>query len=216
MGGDRLVAEVSDDDVESRLGDDLREAQRREYEAPLPGIKAFDEAQALLTELHDRGWLVALASSGQPEHTEAAIDLLGGDASLDGWTSAEDSDSSTPAPDILLAALKQVGGTAAVAVRDSTYDIQAAHAAGWERIAVRSGGFGVAELTEAGALRVFEDVGDLLEHLDEAPLAVPEGWVTTRPRSRRRYGCGESASTRQRVVLIVGLGSSSGWQFGCG
>lgn len=175
MGGDRLVSEVADNDVEYRLGDDLREAQRREYKTLLPEIKAFDGAQALLTELHHRGWLIALASSGQPEHTEAAIDLLGGDGPLDGWTSAEDAESSKPAPDILLAALKQVGGTAAVTVGDSTYDIQAAHAAGWECIAVRSGGFGVAELTGAGAIRVFEDVGDLLEHLDETPLGAPRG-----------------------------------------
>ncbi len=175
MGGDRLVSEVADNDVESRLGDDLREAQRREYKTLLPEIRAFNGAQALLTELHDRGWLVALASSGQPDHTEAAIDLLGGDGPLDGWTSAEDAESSKPAPDILLAALKQVGGHAAVAVGDSTYDIQAAHAAGWECIAVRSGGFGVAELTEAGALRVFEDMGDLLEHLDDTPLGAPRG-----------------------------------------
>ncbi len=32
MGGDRLVTEVAGEDVESRLGDDLREAQRQQYE----------------------------------------------------------------------------------------------------------------------------------------------------------------------------------------
>ncbi|MGN6634480.1 MAG: HAD family hydrolase, partial [Oryzihumus sp.] len=42
MGGDRLVAEVAGDEVEERLGDELRQAWEREYEplraeiAPLP------------------------------------------------------------------------------------------------------------------------------------------------------------------------------------
>lgn len=62
MGGDRLVPEVAGDDVESRLGDDLRAAEKKEYDGLHPEVRAFDRARALLAELHDRGWRAALAS----------------------------------------------------------------------------------------------------------------------------------------------------------
>lgn len=173
MGGDRLVPAVAGDDIEKRLGNELRDAEKREYDQLLPEVRAFARAEALIAELHERGWLVALASSGQKDHTRAAIDLLGGAGQLDGWTSAQDAESSKPAPDILLAALQRVGGHAAVCVGDSTYDVQAAAAAGWACLGVRTGGFGVAELKEAGAVQVFEDVADLLDHLDDTPLVSP-------------------------------------------
>jgi HAD superfamily hydrolase (TIGR01549 family) len=173
MGGDRLVTAVSDADVEARLGDALREEHKQEYDQLLPEVSALDGAPALLAALHDRGWLLALASSGKPEHTRAAIELLGGPGPLDGWTSADDADTSKPAADILQAALERVGGQAAVCVGDSTYDVQAAAAAGWTCIAVRTGGFGVTELTDAGARHVFDDVADLLDNLDDTPLAGP-------------------------------------------
>ena len=39
------------------------------------------------------------------------------------------------------------------------------------RIGVLTGGRGVGELTDAGALAVYADPADLLEHLDESPIA---------------------------------------------
>ena len=173
MGGDRLVAAVAGEHVESRLGDLLREGWKQEYDALLPEVGAFEGARALLTELHQRGWRVGLATSGKPDHTRAAIDLLGGEGPVAGWTSADDADDSKPAPDILKAALAQVGGQAAVCVGDSTYDVEAARAAGWSCICVRTGGFGIAELREAGAAQVFDDVADLLDQLDTSPLGRP-------------------------------------------
>jgi len=173
MGGDRLVAAVAGDEVESRFGDALRDGWKEQYEELLPEVGAFDRATELITELHRRGWLLGLASSGKPDHTRVAIDLLGGEARLDGWTSADDAEQSKPAPDILKAALDQVGGQAAICVGDSTYDVQAAAAAGWKCICLRSGGFGVAELYDAGAAHVFDDVAELLDKLDETPLAQP-------------------------------------------
>jgi len=85
----------------------------------------------------------------------------------------DDAEESKPAPDILQAALDQVGGQAAVCVGDSTYDVQAAAASGWQCLCVRTGGFGIAELYDAGAAHVFNDVAELLEKIDETPLARP-------------------------------------------
>ena len=101
MGGDRLVPAVAGNDVETRLGDALREGWKGHYEDLLPEVGAFDGASALIAELRRRGWRIGLASSGKPAHTRVAIDLLGGDGPLDGWTSADDAEESKPAPDIL-------------------------------------------------------------------------------------------------------------------
>lgn len=174
MGGDRLVAAVAGDHIEARLGDELREGWQGEYDKLLPEVTAFDGASALLSELQDRGWRVGLATSGKPDHTRAALDLLGGEGPSDGWTTADDAEESKPAPDILLAALDQIGGRAAVCVGDSTYDVKAAAAQGWQCIGVRTGGFGTAELYEAGAKQVFDDVAELLDRIDETLLARPD------------------------------------------
>lgn len=173
MGGDRLVTVVAGQDVESRIGDDVREGWKQEYDKLLPEVRPFDGASALLKALHERGWRMGLATSGKPEHTRAAIELLGED-DVEGWNTADDAEDSKPAPDILAAALDDIGGRAAVCVGDSTYDVEAAAALGWQCIVVRTGGFGVDELTGAGAIRVFDDVAELLEHLDETPLAHPD------------------------------------------
>jgi phosphoglycolate phosphatase-like HAD superfamily hydrolase len=58
----------------------------------------------------------------------------------------------------------------AVMVGDTPWDVKAAGAAGVGTLAVRTGGFSEAELREAGALSVFESVGELCERLDETPL----------------------------------------------
>ena len=140
MGGDRLVAAVAGDKVEYRLGDELREGWKQEYDALLPEVCAFEAASALLADMHRRGWRVGLATSAKPDDTRAARELLGGDGDVDGWTSANDADDSKPAPDILMAALDEVGGHVAVCVGDSTYDVEAAAAAGWSCIGVARAG----------------------------------------------------------------------------
>ena len=52
-------------------------------------------------------------------------------------------------------------------VGDSVWDMLAAQRARALGIGLLSGGYGLGELQEAGAYRVFEDPADLLEHLDE-------------------------------------------------
>jgi phosphoglycolate phosphatase-like HAD superfamily hydrolase len=56
-------------------------------------------------------------------------------------------------------------------IGDSVWDVEAAKRAGIPTIAVRTGGFGVDELTQAGAARIFDSITDLLESLEETPLA---------------------------------------------
>jgi len=79
-----------------------------------------------------------------------------------------------PEPDLVRAALDKAGhedGQTAVMVGDTPWDIIAAKNAGVPTLAVRTGGFGVDELNEAGAAGVFESVRDLCDHLAETALA---------------------------------------------
>ncbi|PVZ96166.1 hypothetical protein DDQ50_06980 [Amnibacterium flavum] len=52
-------------------------------------------------------------------------------------------------------------------VGDSVYDIQPATRAGVVAIGLLSGGAGAAELTDAGAIAVYEDACALLDALDD-------------------------------------------------
>lgn len=175
MGGDRLVTAVAGEDAERQHGDTLRTAWESEYDKVLPEVAGIPGAGDLLRELRRRGWTVALASSGKPRFTEAAIDLIGAADSVQGWTTSEDAQESKPAPDILTAALEAVGGRSAVVVGDATYDVDAAAAIGAPCIAVRTGGFSAAELRDAGAVLVVDSVQDLLGVLDDTVLAAPAG-----------------------------------------
>jgi phosphoglycolate phosphatase-like HAD superfamily hydrolase len=175
MGGDRLVAAVAGDDVEREHGDALREAWKAGYDRDwLAAVRPFDRAADLVRELRRRGWKVALASSGKPDHTRRSIEVLGfADDELDAVTTADDAEDSKPAPDILRAALERAGGSGGICVGDSVYDVEASAALGAPCVGVLTGGFSAAELTDAGAVAVAENVGELVAALDGGPLAAP-------------------------------------------
>jgi len=74
-----------------------------------------------------------------------------------------------PDPDLFLAACERVGGPieTAIVVGDSIWDMLAAARCRALGVGVRSGGYGTDELRQAGAIRIYDDPADLLDHLDE-------------------------------------------------
>ncbi len=172
MGGDRLVAAVAGAAAEESVGDDVREAWEREYDAIAEEAQPFAGARELLAELGRRGLNVVLASSGIPKHTGRALDLLHADEHADAATSSEDAEASKPDPALLDEALRKVGGGTGFMVGDAVWDVVAAREQGLATVGLLSGGYGRAELLEAGAVAVYRDPADLLEHLDEALGAV--------------------------------------------
>jgi phosphoglycolate phosphatase-like HAD superfamily hydrolase len=56
-------------------------------------------------------------------------------------------------------------------IGDTVWDVEAAHRAGVDTLAVRTGGFSEQELREAGARDVFTSVEELREKLSETALA---------------------------------------------
>jgi HAD superfamily hydrolase (TIGR01509 family) len=158
---------VSDDDVESEAGDRIRDSWEKHYDAVLDQLSPLPGATELLDTLRDRGFQLALASSGIPRHTRRAVDVLGADDKAATTTTSEDADESKPDPELLEVALDRVDAQRAVLVGDSVWDVRSGREAGIAVIGLLSGGFGHAELEEAGADAVCDDAQDLRQRVDE-------------------------------------------------
>jgi phosphoglycolate phosphatase-like HAD superfamily hydrolase len=74
-----------------------------------------------------------------------------------------------PDPDLFLAAAARLGAPIerAVVVGDSIWDMLAATRCRALGVGLLSGGYGLEELQQSGAIRVYEDPADLLLHIDE-------------------------------------------------
>jgi HAD superfamily hydrolase (TIGR01509 family) len=172
MGGDQMVAAMTDEQTEEEKGDDIRAAEKTLYLQLIDEVQPMEGSRELIEQLKARGHTVVLASSAKEDEVEHYLDLLDARELADDWTTSGDVESTKPAPDLVSAALQKAGGSAeeAVMVGDTTWDVEAAAKAGVPTITVRTGGFGVDELKEAGAKAVFESVTELCERLDQTPL----------------------------------------------
>ena len=167
MGGDQLVAAVTDDDTERRIGDGVRAAHDALYLATIQTTSAFEGARGLIEDLRGMAAAVILASSAKEREVDHYLDLLDARELVEGWTTAADVERTKPEPDLVLAALAKLRDDAeAVMVGDTPWDVEAARRAGVPTVAVLTGGFSAAELVEAGAAAVFESIASLREHLE--------------------------------------------------
>ncbi|KEP74407.1 HAD family hydrolase [Microbacterium sp. SUBG005] len=173
MGGDQLVPALAGDAVERAHGEALRAAWTEEFEQLIDEVRPFDGAHDLLRAVKDRGFSVVLASSGKSDHVERFLDLVDARDIADAWTSSDDVTSSKPAPDLVQTALKRAPGSTGIMIGDSPWDAVAAGEADIATVAVRTGGFSVDELRDAGAVAVFDSLRDLIDGLDGTPLARP-------------------------------------------
>jgi HAD superfamily hydrolase (TIGR01549 family) len=170
MGGDKLVAAVAGEHVERQHGDDLRKAWEVAFEPMLAEIRPLEGAHRLVAAALEQDFTVVLASSGKRHHVDHYVKLI--DASGITSTSSDDVEDSKPAPDLIEVALKRVdGGGRAVVIGDSVWDCAAAARAGLPVVCLRTGGFGEAELREAGASAVYEGLDELRADLTDLPMA---------------------------------------------
>src|SRR3954471_6680624 len=93
MGGDRLVAALGGEEVEERIGDEVRDRWVDEFDRLIDEIAPLPGARELLQELRRRGHRVVLASSGKPQHVDYFLDLLKARELAEAWTSSEDVES---------------------------------------------------------------------------------------------------------------------------
>jgi len=170
MGGDQLVAAVAGEDVERQHGDGIRDAENELYMEMIDEVRPLEGARELIADLKERADRVILASSAKEHEVHHYLDLLDAQDLADGWTTSADVEATKPQPDLVRAALEKAGGSEGVLIGDTTWDCEAAGRAGIPSVAVLTGGFSAAELTEAGAAAVFESVEELRERLDELPV----------------------------------------------
>lgn len=169
MGGDQLVGALTGEETEAEKGDDIRAAEKTLYFELIEEVQPMAGSRELIEQLKGRGHTVVLASSAKEDEVEHYLDLLDARELADDWTTSADVELTKPAPDLVSAALEKAGASAedAVMVGDTTWDVEAASRAGVPTLTVRTGGFGVDELREAGATAVFESVTELCERLGE-------------------------------------------------
>lgn len=170
MGGDKFVEAVAGVSVENRIGDDLRAGWEEEFDKIIDEIEPFEGAGDLLYEVRRRGFRVVLASSGVQRHVEHFLGLLEAWSLVDAWTTADDVEASKPDPDLVEVAIRKVGGSGAVMLGDSVWDVEAAARVDVPTIGLLTGGYSRGELERAGSVAVFESLRDLLGDIDSTPL----------------------------------------------
>jgi HAD superfamily hydrolase (TIGR01509 family) len=170
MGGDKVLPLLTGIEHESEEGEQISSRRSEIFrERYMPHLKPFPGVRELFLLLQERGHELAIASSAKTEELGALLEVAGIADLVERRTSSSDADNSKPDPDIVSAALEQLGRPKrAVMVGDTPYDIESAGRAGIASVAVRCGGWGDADLRDAYA--VYTDAAELRAEYERSPL----------------------------------------------
>jgi len=171
MGGDQLVESLCGEEVEEKMGDDIRAAEGPLYMALIEEVEPLHGARDLIVDLKERGHSVVLASSAKENEVDHYLDLLDARELLDAWTTKDDVEATKPEPDVVAAALAKAASDEAVMLGDTPWDVKAAERAGLATICLLTGGWSRQELIDAGAAAVYESIPELRQNLGKAPLS---------------------------------------------
>lgn len=170
-GGDNLIPALLPPDLVERCQEEIEtyrgELFRRDY---LPSAVPFPGVRPLFERLFADGIWIVLATSAQRAELQFHLALLGVEDLVHASTTKDDVERSKPCPDIFETALQRVrpfGPPEVLVVGDSPWDVKGACRAGLSTVALLCGGFPEAELREAGAAAVLDDVEDLLSSYPE-------------------------------------------------
>jgi HAD superfamily hydrolase (TIGR01509 family) len=172
MDSAKLLAELLGEEAESDVGEKAKAKHAKRYKKVAPRLRPFAGARDILKALSERGMTVVLATSAPPDELANLRKALDAEDFISLATSADDVETAKPEPDLIKVALDKAGATpqTAMMIGDAVWDGVAAKRARVPFIGVRSGGRSAAELTEAGAIAVYDDVAQLLRELDSSPL----------------------------------------------
>ena len=147
----------------------MRRAHAEAYRRYADQIRPLPGARELLAWLTGAGIPWAVATSGRAETAAVNLAALGVDPRKTPVVTRDDVRYAKPDPDLFIAAAERLGAPieTAMVVGDAIWDMLAAVRCRALGIGLLSGGYGSDELRHAGAIRVFEDPADLLEHIDE-------------------------------------------------
>lgn len=176
-GGDKLYHELTGEDVGSAEGQaisaDCKKIFQHDY---LPLVRPFAGSRELVERFKQAGLKLAVASSARPQDLEALLKIAGVPELKETSTTSDDAERSKPDPDVVQVALKKLKlpPEETLMLGDTPYDIEAGSRAGVAVVAVRSGGWGDADLSDAVA--IYDGPADLLAKFDDSPfLAKQDG-----------------------------------------
>jgi HAD superfamily hydrolase (TIGR01509 family) len=171
MGGDKLLPAAAGLAAESAEGEAIGRRRGEIFrERHLPHLTAFAGARELLRTLRAHGFRLGVASSAEEADLAPLLRLAGADDLLHARTSGDEAESSKPDPDILVAALRELGCAPADAVMigDTPYDMEAASRTHLRAFGFRCGGWDDRALQ--GAVAIYDGPEDLLRRLESSPL----------------------------------------------
>jgi phosphoglycolate phosphatase-like HAD superfamily hydrolase len=171
MGGDKVLPELVSLDEDSPEGSRIARRRGEIFRSRyFPVVRGLPGAQALVAHLRREGHALAVASSAREEELEGLLRCAGVDRLISLRSSSSDADDSKPDPDVIHAALRQLGRDAseAIMIGDTPYDIEAARRAGVDAIAFRSGGWSDADLS--GAIAIYDGPAHLRREYERSPL----------------------------------------------
>jgi HAD superfamily hydrolase (TIGR01509 family) len=156
-------------EISAELVDRLRKAHADAYRRQTTQIRPLPGACELLSQLSQAGIPWAIATSGRMETAAVNLAALGVDPDKTPVVTRDQVKYAKPDPDLFLAAAARLGAPIerAVVVGDSIWDMLAATRCRALGVGLLSGGYGLEELQQSGAIRVYEDPADLLLHIDE-------------------------------------------------
>jgi len=174
-GSDQYLPEFLDPDELKRIGKQIDEYRsklfRKEF---LPRIKPFPKVRELFERIRRDRKRIALATSSHKDDVRTYTDIAHIDGLVDCQTTADEAGESKPAPDVFEASLDalKLAPSAAIAVGDTRFDVEAAKRVRLATIALLCGGAADEQtLRQAGAIAVYQDPADLLAQYETSPLA---------------------------------------------
>lgn len=170
-GGDQLMPVFLSEEELKEYGDELEQYRGELFKRDFrPRVKAFPGVRELFLRIREDGKRIVLASSAKGDELETNKEIARIKDLVEEETSSDDAEKSKPHPDIFEAALsklKNISASEAIVIGDTPYDAEAARKAGLRTIGVLCGGFPESELRTAGAIEIYNDPADLLEHYDD-------------------------------------------------
>jgi HAD superfamily hydrolase (TIGR01509 family) len=170
LGGDHMIERHA-----SGVDAPLEDWWHEEFKPLMPELRPTPGAAALIRHLAEAGATNVYATSGNADDVGTLRTLIGADHWITAAVNGDEVAYSKPAPDIFELAMRRADADASrtVVIGDSTWDVEAATAAGLPCIALTCGGISATELAAAGAFAVYETPQYLLDHLAERPLPFP-------------------------------------------
>ncbi|HCI79391.1 MAG TPA: hydrolase [Ktedonobacter sp.] len=180
MGGDKVLPDVLGIQKDSEQGKKIEQRRKDIFKQKyLPTVKPFPKAKELLQRMHDDGLTLVVATSSTPDELKSMLDIIGPHVQdlMAQETTAKDAPKSKPNPQVIDVAIQRSGHSASelLMLGDTPYDIESAAKASVKTVALRSGGWGDKDLSQA--IAIYDNTADLLEHYDESPFkqGIPVG-----------------------------------------